>query len=390
MKGLTNTCAYSTAIIIAVVLVVALMIFSWQGLGPLGGTSNLRSSLSSITIPVEEEEYKAKLASLDKRYTEVMSGHHLTKNVSRVLDRQYHRMGYTESTVLFFYILEHNMTIEQQQGEVIVLPDAAHAEYLKLLNWLYTTSGFYDHTIPGSYFDFDTNLIRRSPVYNFYVRKLAEVINGSLVNLLLNSVATDCGPRPQEVVKKYLNFTPNAADLSPSTFFAHLDKKRVLFVSPFASLLVHQVTSGNAAAIHGATFPNILAVHTYTPPYTFFNNKYRNGTHHEHNYFDTLFRMCRQLSSRFHDKEIDVAVVSAGSYSPFLTHYLAEHFGTEVVAMGGQLTKFFGIANARDKAYAHESNTTLFPPSQAPYWITNIPDAYKPQDYTKIEGGCYW
>jgi hypothetical protein len=24
------------------------------------------------------------------------------------------------------------------------------------------------------------------------------------------------------------------------------------------------------------------------------------------------------------------------------------------------------------------------------YWITMIPDEYKPKDYQLIEGGCYW
>jgi hypothetical protein len=24
------------------------------------------------------------------------------------------------------------------------------------------------------------------------------------------------------------------------------------------------------------------------------------------------------------------------------------------------------------------------------YWIMNIPDEYKPNNYMKIEGGCYW
>ena len=24
------------------------------------------------------------------------------------------------------------------------------------------------------------------------------------------------------------------------------------------------------------------------------------------------------------------------------------------------------------------------------YWILNIPDEYKPENYMKIENGCYW
>ena len=49
-----------------------------------------------------------------------------------------------------------------------------------LIYWLYTTSGFYDKTIKGSYFDFDFNFnfeeTRKSEIYNKYFTHLLNIL----------------------------------------------------------------------------------------------------------------------------------------------------------------------------------------------------------------------
>ena len=52
-----------------------------------------------------------------------------------------YRLGYTESTLLFVYYLNtiHNIDYIDKN----------------LVNWLYSTSGFYDKKIKGDYFNFD-------------------------------------------------------------------------------------------------------------------------------------------------------------------------------------------------------------------------------------------
>lgn len=50
----------------------------------------------------------------------------------------------------------------------------------------------------------------------------------------------------------------------------------------------------------------------------------------------------------------------------------------DVITIGGDLLGYFGIVSKR-----HKPNNTEF-------WITEIPDKYKPKDYMKIENGCYW
>jgi hypothetical protein len=61
--------------------------------------------------------------------------------------------------------------------------------------------------------------------------------------------------------------------------------------------------------------------------------------------------------------------------------------GKNVCTVGGDLQTFFGILNGRTKNWFKSNNIEI---QYKEYWITEIPDEYKPSDYMKIENGCYW
>ena len=52
--------------------------------------------------------------------------------------------------------------------------------------------------------------------------------------------------------------------------------------------------------------------------------------------------------------------------------------------VGGDLNTYFGIASKRFYDF-NKGNI-----ENKEYWIIDIPDEYKPNDYKKIENGCYW
>ena len=70
------------------------------------------------------------------------------------------RLGLTETTLLFYYYLENILNIDLNNLKLI------HSDY-EIINWLYSTSGFYDKTINGTYFDIDVKKAKKSNVYNY-------------------------------------------------------------------------------------------------------------------------------------------------------------------------------------------------------------------------------
>jgi prolyl-tRNA synthetase len=75
---------------------------------------------------------------------------------------KYQRPGYTETTVMFLEYLKK---------------DKPRIEWI---NWLYTTSGFYDKEIVGSYFwQYDTKKILESKNYTKFIREYTQALKNS-------------------------------------------------------------------------------------------------------------------------------------------------------------------------------------------------------------------
>ena len=67
------------------------------------------------------------------------------------------RVGFTETTLLFYYYLENILNIDIT---ILKLIDSQN----NLINWLYSTSGFYDKTLNGPSFDMDVKKAKKSLV----------------------------------------------------------------------------------------------------------------------------------------------------------------------------------------------------------------------------------
>lgn len=278
---------------------------------------------------------------------------------------KYIRLGYGETSLLFINWIENNKWDK--------ISDFDKRQLIKskttLINWLYTTSGYYDSSISGTYFDFDAKKAENES-YKRYMKLLYEASSNAYVLQL-------CFHNFEETIKAYKDefYKSFNAKKHEPIGIRHVcelvDNKRVLVISSFANLVKQQIVSGNHKKIHNI-YPPILDVITYTTPYTFFNS---GPDGHMLNTLEKIKQDIKQLRDQF-----DVAIISFGSYTALLADYIYQELDKSVLCIGRMLQVVFGIKTSR----------TITESMKNPeYWIP-VPDEYKPPNYQKIENGCYW
>ena len=248
---------------------------------------------------------------------------------------------------------------------------------MSLTNWLYTTAGYYDKTVAGNHFNFN--------VTAFNVRFFEFI--GHLEQAVGDCEQTQVYFHDGFIMYLYQQYKDkfiahyhirNLVLLNESKFtdripgiFAHMNGKKVLVISSFGGLVKQQYESGNVYKIYD-DFPTLGGVETVTTPYCFLNN----GPHQ--NYFETLDAIFEEVKT----KEFDIALLGCGAYGHMLCHRIHTELGKEAIYIGGCITNLFGILSTRERIHSNLNTNE--------YWITEIPDEYKPANYKLIENGCYW
>lgn len=257
---------------------------------------------------------------------------------------KYQRPGYTETTLMFYEYL------------------GVDVPRIHLINWLYTTSGFYDKQIKGSYFgEYETKKILESENYkNFIIQYTGAIKNSDKLCSLFHKTNFD------DKRKEFIEY------LQPKSFFdwykykewyTMLKDKKILLINSFAPLMKQQYENGNLHKID-PNFPIFSDINCYRTPYSFFNN----GP--DSNFFETLENIKKQISTI----DFDIAIVSCGSYAAFLCDY-CDSISKTGISIGSRMHSMFGIdPKIKDN----------------PLWISKIPQEYVPENYEKIENGRYW
>lgn len=276
---------------------------------------------------------------------------------------KYLRLGLTECTLLLNWFL------------INTKKDSTIKYDTNLINWLFSTSGFYDKNINGTYFDFNNEFekICKSKVFNDYFVKLIDYLkNSDYFSICLHKRCFS--PRQNELFVDYLNIK-NIIDEKHSLFKKFFDNKKVLVVSSFAKLILQQIDSGNCEKIF-PNFPKIIKAYAYTTPYTFFN------TGNDNNILETAEKMQNDIKNLLSVNDFDVAIISCGAYGCLMGGYIHDELHKDVYVVGGSLLRLFGICSKRNPYHDNLPNRDL--------WIKEIPEEYKPKDYMKIENGTYW
>jgi len=300
------------------------------------------------------------------------------------------RLGYTEGTLfLLWYIRQkHNIT---------------RISY-ELINWLFSTSGYYDNEITGSYFNFSNTECEKAIQSKTFDGYMQTILNGikncdKLLICLHNTgdehickggctwhsndncscngtcnIFHDCCPISYGIISKTLvsEISPkNNGCLEIHDIHNLMENKTVLIVSPFAMLMRQQVLSGNCANIY-SNFPKNVTIIPFQAEYTFFNKG------NDSNILETVER----YKGKIKDINFDLALVSCGAYSHLLVPFIADELNKDAItSFATIITDAFGIYSKRS-GNRSESNTAKF-------WL-QIPDEYKPENFMKIENGCYW
>jgi hypothetical protein len=286
------------------------------------------------------------------------------------------RLGYTETSLLFIQYIKNNKNYDFTNDDT---------EFINtLINWLYTTSGYYDKSIEGTYFNFYGDICINSIVYNNYMNDLLLNLNNSdILQLNFQNFSENINNFKNDFLSQF-NSKKIIYDVDDNYMFDYMkDKlfniiknKNILVINSFSKLIKKQIDTNinNLKKIY-QNFPDIKKVYEYTTSYTFFNNGPDNSI------LDTINNMCNEIQNLNYDFEI--AIISCGAYSSFIGNYINNNLKKDIFITGGYITRFFGIINKREMNKFNNFENKE-------YWVTTIPDEYKPPNYEKIEDGCYW
>lgn len=274
------------------------------------------------------------------------------------------RLGMTECSLLFIYWLNNYKKLNNQE-----LTNSKN----DLTKWLYTTSGYYDKTQKGNYFDV---VHKNDPdVYKKYMEILLDFIkNSDIYDYKFHNFSF------KNEINEFKNIVNPKIEshLNQEIVFNFIKDKKILIINPFSPLMKHQLDSGNCKVIYHTT-PTVISICTYKFPYTFFNNGPDN------NILETTDSIFNDIINNVKD-EYESVLISCGAYGCLIAKKFND-IGKNVCVVGGDLQTFFGILNDRTRDWFEKNNIEI---QNKDCWIINIPDEYKPNDYIKIENGCYW
>lgn len=209
----------------------------------------------------------------------------------------------------------------------------------EFIQWLYSSSGWYDTEIRGTYFDIDVEQVRSSPLYHRFLTEFHDsLLNSDMIHLMLHGDYHLNGLEKQDEFRS--RFTKEDYCFWKDTPYLKslVDGKKILVVSSIATLIAEK-------------YPKLDIV-PFDTPQTHFNKG------DDKNAFETLDRVMIALP-----KEFDFALVSFGPYGCFVVDRLTR-MGKSAATIGS------GIYD-------------LFP-------VGEIPEKYRPKNYQKIEDGRYW
>lgn len=241
------------------------------------------------------------------------------------------RTGLTEGSLLFNdWLKTKGLYREDTEAEFI--------------NWLYSTSGWYDKDISGTYFDIDVEAVRKSDNYQRFLKAYHEALKKSdWFHLMLHSGYHLNGLELAEEFAKQYSATNRAYWREPEFLRELMKNKRVLVVSSISQLITDKYRTPENQLLG------------YTTPQNLLNNG------DQHNGWETLDKVTSDMMYML--DWFDFAIISFGAYGVLLADRI-HAMGKDVATVGS------GIYD-------------LFP-------VGEIPAHLKPEGWEKIEDGRYW
>jgi len=307
------------------------------------------------------------------------------------------RLGLTESTLLYIYYMNNinkNAQIQDNETDFKTLYDLTQC----LINYLYSTSGYYNKNDKLDSINFETihsndnyvnymnkliSSIKNSTTCIFHLHKLPEIYYQHLSDFTIfldnKLIFSEFYYNYSDDVKYNETFTSNTNIINNS--------KNILLINPLSKLFISQFDNNNMFSINKSTFfvnknmeynnfilnkdTNLIA---FENRYTFFNNGPNN------NNLETFEKMCDELLNINSDYE--TAIISCGSYSLLFADFIHKLHKNVIILGGSEINTMFGIKHQR---YLDFNPNFIY----NEHWI-DIPEELKPECYKNIENGCYW
>jgi hypothetical protein len=151
-----------------------------------------------------------------------------------------------------------------------------------------------------------------------------------------------------------------------------LKNKKVLIIHPFEATIRHQYDRRKALFSDTEMLP-VFELQIVKAVQSIAGNRGDFGS-----WFDSL----DYLKSEIEKRDFEIALIGCGAYGfPLAAHI--KRMGKQSIHMGGALQLLFGIKGARWEGMP--THAALF----NEHWIRPLP-ADVPENFRKVEGGCYW
>jgi len=271
------------------------------------------------------------------------------------------RLGFSETTLLFFYYLDKNGIDNSNYN----------SSQNGIINWLFSTSGFYDKQIEGTYFNFNATIIKKSAVYNSYFERVFNIVkkqNNACLCLCFHKIHPSLDIYKEQFLNEICYYVRKYENVPSSSLFAFMHNKNILIINNLGILMKNQYESGNIKKIRNDFPDTVKSIQYLNNGYSFLNS----GPD------ESILETAEKLCNRIKTYDFDGAIISTGAYSCLLFDYIVNELTKEAYISGGELPAYFGIITNRTK-----------PTTNNEYWI-KVPDDMKPENYEKIEGGTYW
>lgn len=171
----------------------------------------------------------------------------------------------------------------------------------------------------------------------------------------------------------------NAISLEPYyvdeqiSWMSSLQNKKILIIHPFINTFKKQLSKLNEIFPNRTWFNN-CTFQFIKPPMTLAgNHKNRDWRDYYNEFVENLRKV----------EEFDVALVAAGGYGMLIADFINQELHKSVIYIGGALQLFFGVIGKR--WFTNPQIMSLVNDD----WIRPTKED-KPDNFIKVEKGCYW
>lgn len=150
----------------------------------------------------------------------------------------------------------------------------------------------------------------------------------------------------------------------------NLEGKNVLVIHPFEKSIRNNYKNREKLFKNSEVLPefNLLTIKAE-----------QNLSNTSSNYFESMQRTIDKI----HQVDFDVAIIGCGASGLPIASYIKKEMNKIAIHMGGATQVLFGIIGKRWEAYPQFKN--IF----NEHWTRPLPEEI-PEEYIKVEGGCYW